>query len=149
MSEDKEVKFNAGMASAITLRELLNECNRYSQACRISLTSDGDMRNKPNIVALNLWRCNIRNVYAEIEAKLVKKDKKKIVRLKKKYKNKKQLFSEEITESGTYSKVNVAGFLERVSHFRQMELLLRELADSKGLLNPTKDDSIDETPEDW
>lgn len=137
---DVSARFNAGVASAIRLHKLLEDCNE----CSRSATVDG-----MEVRYLRGWFDTLKVVSREINPKLKTSERTEIMDLFSKFRTIKTPLVDNIkSQEGNWTEINTRGFYIRLKFCDDIEKQLRNLADKKGLLIPDKE-VIDEMPEDW
>lgn len=133
LDEHLETKFNIGLATLRSLRELLDECNHYSSAC---ITAGY------NTMMLKAWETKLWNVYLEIEAKISPDSRNKVKRLLNSLERMPPAVIKKKTNTLYYTQhVYVKYpkmFMQRWRVCHKAESMLRIFANDKGMLLPNK-----------
>ena len=133
--EDKrrDTIFNIALLSLERLNNLFEECNQYSSMCYY---------NGHNTKFLQLWKDKISAIYREISPKMSKKHKSEVQKLWKMLNETEGVLYSKNTEEGKKFFVNIKNFNRKWAILHKMEVLLRTIADQRGMLVPDKPDEM-------
>lgn len=134
VTEEAKTVFNSAKITLERLSELFEICNLLSERCRT---------NGYNISLLSSWHSHLWNIYKEINCKCSKDHVKEITEEFKKLKTFGQLQTYKRSEhDGLIKFTNPKVFLRYWHQLHKIEMILRRIADKKGMLNPTGSDAM-------
>ena len=130
-STNEQTQFNSSIASLERLDELLRECNKLSRLCYYE---------GYNIEPLRQYKLTVLNLYKEISPKLETKETKRVNKIKQSYKTIKNITTKKFgRERNLIQEINIQQFNKHWMITNNLEILLRKLADTKGMLIIGKD----------
>jgi len=132
----RDTIFNIALLSLERLNNLFEECNQYSSMC---------YHNGTNPRFLQLWKDKISAIYREISPKLGNKDKRRVKRLWKHLNSIGGVVYSKNTEEGKQTFVNLSNFNKKWAVLHKIEVVLRTIADRRGMLVPDKPDELTAT----
>ena len=124
--EDTKTEFNSSIAVLVAIRDLLNDCHDYSRLATV---------NGYNLKALKMWRNSIKRLYIEVRPKIKDTDRRKIKGLFNKLKKTGSILGTHNTpDQGKVSHIIPKKFEKYYEILEEIECLIRDLADQKGML---------------
>ena len=127
--ENVKALYNAGLPGVFRLNALLLECNKFSRLANV---------NGENPNYLRSWFTSIMALYREISPKLTTQEKNMIKEYFTKYNKIGKITKETRTKYGLKIILDKTAFNKHYLLNHEIETILRELADKKGLLIPNK-----------